>query len=161
MHTKLKQVAFGLLLAFGLAAAPQLAAAQGGERAEAASDDLSQFSVLNIPARAVYPLAKRVSIGLSKSILVQFPFELKDVLVADPEKVDAVVHASNRIFLIAKKLGQTNAFFFDTKGQQILTLEINVGADLKGLDSVLRRFALITGNGVGASAALCWRICSV
>ena len=62
---------------------------------------------------------------------MQFPFELRDVLVSDPEKVDAVVQSSNRVFLIAKKLGQTNAFFFDTKGQQILTLEIAVGADLE------------------------------
>ncbi len=67
-------------------------------------------------------------------MLVQFPFELKDVLVADPEKVDAVVQSSNRVFLIAKGQGQTNAFFFDTKGQQILLLEITVGADLEGLD---------------------------
>jgi pilus assembly protein CpaC len=120
-------------------------------------EDLDQHSVLNVPPRANYPLAKRVSIGLSKSVLVQFPFELKDVLVADPEKVDAVVQASNRVFLIAKKLGQTNAFFFDTKGQQILTLEINVGADLKGLDTVLKRF--IPGSNIridmaGASAVL-------
>ena len=55
---------------------------------------------------------------------MQFPFELKDVLVSDPDKVDAVVQSSNRVFLIAKRLGETNAFFFDTKGQQILTLEI-------------------------------------
>ena len=38
-------------------------------------------------------------------MLVQFPFELKDVLVSDPEKVDAVVQSSNRVFLIAKKAG--------------------------------------------------------
>ena len=36
-------------------------------------------------------------------MLVQFPFELKDVLVSDPDKVDAVVQSSNRVFLIAKK----------------------------------------------------------
>ena len=57
---------------------------------------------------------------------------------SDPDKVDAVVQTSNRIFLIAKKLGQTNAFFFDSKGQQILTLEISIGADLKGLDGILQ-----------------------
>ena len=54
---------------------------------------------------ATFPLAKRVSLGPGKSVLVQFPFELKDVLVSDPEKVDAVVQSSNRVFLIAKKAG--------------------------------------------------------
>lgn len=143
---------FAVMAAFCAALAPRPALAQSGE-----FEDLSQHSVLNVPARAAYPLAKRVAIGLSKSILVQFPFELKDVLVADPEKVDAVVQASNRVFLIAKKLGQTNAFFFDTKGQQILTLEISVGADLKGLDGILKKF--IPGSNVkvdmaGSSAVL-------
>ncbi len=152
---KLRTVLCMLSAALSLCAAaalPRAAQAQTGE-----FEDLTQHSVLNVPARAAYPLAKRVAIGLSKSILIQFPFELKDVLVADPEKVDAVVQASNRVFLIAKKLGQTNAFFFDTKGQQILTLEISVGADLRGLDGILKKF--IPGSNVkvdmaGSSAVL-------
>lgn len=138
-----------MAMAATLAGMPNVAHAQ--PRHDAGFEDLSRHAVLNVPARAAYPLAKRVSLGLSKSVLVQFPFELKDVLVADPEKVDAVVQASNRVFLIAKKLGQTNAFFFDTKGQQILTLEINVGADLEGLDAVLKRF--IPGSNIRAEMA--------
>ena len=108
-------------------------------------------SVLHIPARGNFPLAARVSIGLGKSVLVQFPFELKDVLVSSPDKVDAVVQASNRVFLIAKSLGQTNAFFFDTRGQQILTLEIAVGADLKSLDDMLKRF--VPGSNIRTEMA--------
>ena len=73
------------------------------------------------------------------------------MLVSDPDKVDAVVQSSNRIFLIAKKLGQTNAFFFDSKGQQILTLEISIGADLKALDGILRR--LVPGSNIQAEMA--------
>jgi Flp pilus assembly secretin CpaC len=80
-----------------------------GDRQDGVFEDISQHSVLTVPSRANFPLAKRVSIGVSKSLLVQFPFELKDVLVSDPDKLDAVVQTSNRIFLIAKKLGQTNA----------------------------------------------------
>src|SRR5437899_3918 len=115
MRMTLRTMARGLLLAvIGISALPPAAISQGQ------FDDVSQHSVLQIPARGNFPLAKRVSIGLGKSVLVQFPFELKDVLVSAPDKVDAVVQASNRVFLIAKGLGQTNAFFFDTKGQQIL-----------------------------------------
>lgn len=150
MRIMLKQIFLGLALAV-------LPAAGHAQAPEPPFEDLTQHSVLTVPARVAYPLAKRVTIGLSKSILVQFPFELKDVLVADPEKVDAVVHTSNRVFLIAKKLGQTNAFFFDTKGQQILTLEISVGADLKGLDGVLKRFipgSTIRVDMAGSAAVL-------
>ena len=31
-----------------------------------------------------------------------------------------------RIFLLANKVGQTNAFFFDANGKQILALDIRV-----------------------------------
>ena len=148
MRMTLKAVCMGLAC---LALATVLPRTGSAQSPEPATEELTQHSVLTVPARVAYPLAKRVSIGLSKSILVQFPFELKDVLVADPEKVDAVVHTSNRVFLIAKKLGQTNAFFFDTKGQQILTLEISVGADLKGLDGVLKRF--IPGSNIRVDMA--------
>ncbi len=144
-----------LLATIGSLGAQQPCMAQ--EAREGVFEDVSQHSVLTVPARANFPLAKRVSIGVGKSLLVQFPFELRDVLVSDPDKVDAVVQTSNRIFLIAKKLGQTNAFFFDSKGQQILTLEISIGADLKGLDGILKR--LIPGSNIqadmaGSSAAL-------
>lgn len=150
MRMTLRGMAGALLLAVtGICGAQPPAAA--AERAEGVFEDISQHSVLNVPVRGNFPLAKRVSIGLSKSLLVQFPFELKDVLVSDPDKVDAVVQASNRVFLIAKKLGQTNAFFFDAKGQQILTLEIAVGADLKGLDGVLKRF--VPGSNIQAEMA--------
>lgn len=146
MRITLKGAAGALLLAaVGIAGLPPSALSQGQ------FEEISQHSVLQVPSRGNFPLAKRVSVGLGKSLLVQFPFELKDVLVSDPERVDAVVQASNRVFLIAKKLGQTNAFFFDSKGQQILTLEISVGADLKGLDSILRRF--VPGSNIHAEMA--------
>ena len=76
---------------------------------------------------------------------------LKDVLISDPQVLDAVVQSSDRVFLIAKKAGQTNAFFFDEHGQQILTLVVAVGADLSALDSLLRR--LIPGSNVRSEIA--------
>src|SRR3990170_4259620 len=145
MRISLRGMAGALLLAaIGIwAYAP---AAFAADPKSPAFEDISQHSVLQIPNRGNFPIAKRISLGLSKSVMVQFPFELKDVLVSDPDKVDAVVQASNRVFLIAKKLGQTNAFFFDTKGQQILTLEVSVGADLGGLDTLLKR--LVPGSNI-------------
>src|SRR5215831_12435759 len=73
--------------------APQMAASEDAE--------VSSTGVFTVPARAAFPLAKKVSIGVSKSLMIQFPFELRDVLVSDPEKLDAVVQTSNRVFLIA------------------------------------------------------------
>ena len=108
-------------------------------------------SVLRIPANAAFPLSKRIDLGVGRSIAVQFPVPLKDVLVSDPQLMDAVVQSSDRVFLIAKKSGQTNAFFFDEYGQQILTLEVAVGADLSALDQLLAR--LIPGSNVHSELA--------
>jgi pilus assembly protein CpaC len=127
-----------ILAAIGIALVPL--AARGADLPPGRGPDLVQNSLLRVPAQGPFPMTTKILLGVSKSILVQFPFELKDVLVSDPERMDAVVQSSNRVFLIAKKVGQTNAFFFDTKGRQILTLEVSVGADLTALDDLIRRF---------------------
>jgi pilus assembly protein CpaC len=137
-----------LIAVIGMAVAP-LIAVFGHSMAWAG--DPVQNSVLQISARGPFPMTTKVSLGTSKSLLVQFPFELRDVLVSDPEKMDAVVQSSNRVFLIAKKVGQTNAFFFDTHGKQVLTLEVSVGADLSALDDLIRRF--VPGSSVKSEMA--------
>jgi pilus assembly protein CpaC len=138
-----------LLAVCGMAIAAT--AAQSNDRPRGGEQLTIQQSVLTIPARANFPLEKKVDLGKGKSLLVQFPFELKDVLVADPETLDVVVQASNRVFLIGKKVGSSNAFFFDSKGQQILTLEVQIGADLGSLESLLAR--LVPGSNIHTELA--------
>ena len=121
------------------------------ERRGKPSLEVSRDSVLRIPADASFPLTKRLGLGVGNSLAVRFPVPLKDVLISDPQVLDAVVQSSDRVFLIAKKAGQTNAFFFDEHGQQILTLVVSVGADLSALDSLLRR--LIPGSNVRSEIA--------
>lgn len=108
-------------------------------------------SVMRISARGDATQSRSIALGAGKSMLVEFDFELRDVLVSDPKSVDAIVQTSNRVFLIAKKPGQTNAFFFDSHGQQILTLDITVGADVRGLETLLTR--LIPGSNIRVEMA--------
>jgi pilus assembly protein CpaC len=108
-------------------------------------------SVLRIPANAAFPLSKRLGLGVGRSIVVQSPVPLKDVMVSDPTRLDAVVQSADRVFLIAKQSGQTNAFFFDEYGQQILTLEVAIGADLSALDEFLSR--IIPGSNIHSEIA--------
>lgn len=107
-------------------------------------------SVLRISA-GMAPQHRTIALGAGKSMLVEFDFDLRDVLVSDPQGVDAVVQTSNRVFLIAKRPGQTNAFFFDADGQQVLTLDISVGADVRGLEALLAR--LIPGSNIRVEIA--------
>ena len=96
-------------------------------------------SVLQIPAKSAFPISKKITLGVGRSMMVQFPMELRDVMVADPSKVDAIVQTSDRVFLVARGAGSTNAFFFDAQGNQIMTLEIAIGSDLSSLDQLLKR----------------------
>ncbi len=59
-------------------------------------------------------------LSLDKAAVVQLDDDARDVLVSNPDLVDAVVRTPRRIFLLASKMGQTNAFFFDAQGKQIL-----------------------------------------
>ena len=127
--------------------------AGAGERDKQAGarGDQASGSVMVIPGDAKFPLTKQIALGAGKSLMVQFPTPLKDVLVSDPARMDAVVQSSNQVFLIAKSPGATNAFFFDQNGQQILTLEVAIGADLAGLESLLKR--LIPGSNIVLESA--------
>lgn len=105
-------------------------------------------SVMRISEREGFPLHKGIKLGRNKSMLIEMPRELRDVIVSNPEMVDTVVQSSNRVYLIGKKVGQSNAFFFDANGEQIATFEISVEHDTAVLDALFKR--LIPGSNIKA-----------
>ncbi|HVV79523.1 MAG TPA: type II and III secretion system protein family protein [Pseudolabrys sp.] len=80
-----------------------------------------------------------VPLGIGKSIAVDLPADIKDVLVADPTTANAVIRTSRRAYIIGVKVGQTNIFFFDADGRQIAGFDIAVTRDLNGLRGALRQ----------------------
>lgn len=80
---------------------------------------------------------QHITLALDKAALVQLDTDARDVLVSNPAVVDAVVRTPRRIFLLAQKTGQTNAFFFDAKGHQILTIDIRVERDVTDLAAMI------------------------
>lgn len=108
-------------------------------------------SVLRIPSGGPYPVVQTVRIGAGKSLMVQFPMRLRDVLVSDPERVDAIVQSADRVFLLAKQMGSVNAFFFSEQGDQIATLEITIGVDLTSLEDILSR--MLPGSNITTDIA--------
>jgi pilus assembly protein CpaC len=96
--------------------------------------------------RVVAPLAadgdmnaRSLSLGIGKSIVVDLPREIKDVLVADPKIANAVVRSSQRAYIIGAAIGQTNIVFFDSAGQQIAAYDIAVKRDLNGARAALKQ----------------------
>jgi pilus assembly protein CpaC len=83
--------------------------------------------------------ARFVSLGIGKSIVIDLPREIKDVLVADPKIANAVVRSTQRAYVIGAAVGQTNIVFFDSTGAQIAAYDIAVKRDLNGVRAALKQ----------------------
>jgi len=105
---------------------------------------------------AIGPVKMRfLSLGIGKSVVVDLPRDVKDVLVADPKIANAVVRSSQRAYIIGGAVGQTNVVFFDADGQQVASYDIAVKRDLNGVRTALRQsMPGIQIDGVGDSVML-------
>jgi pilus assembly protein CpaC len=83
--------------------------------------------------------ARFLPLGIGKSIVVDLPRDIKDVLVADPKIANAVVRSAQRAYIIGAAVGQTNIVFFDSAGQQIAAYDIAVTRDLNGVRAALKQ----------------------
>lgn len=83
--------------------------------------------------------ARFLPLGIGKSVVVDLPRDVKDVLVADPKIANAVVRSAQRAYIIGAAVGQTNIIFFDAAGQQIAAYDIAVTRDLNGVRAALRQ----------------------
>jgi len=83
--------------------------------------------------------ARFLALGIGKSIVIDLPRDIKDVLVADPKIATAVVRTAQRAYIIGAAVGQTNIVFFDSTGQQIAAYDIAVTRDLNGVRAALKQ----------------------
>ncbi len=85
------------------------------------------------------PTSHDLLLPLNKAAIIELPRDAHDVLVSNPEVADAVIRTPRRAYVIGVAGGQTNAFFFDAQGRQILNLEIRVERDISGVQDMLER----------------------
>lgn len=120
--------------------------AVGAFDAEAAS---RSYSALTSPAggtgevkiNAQSTATRSVTLPFGKSTVIDLPRDAADIYVSDPVKVQAITHTSRRVLLIGAEPGQTNAFFYDENGGEILSLDIRVERDTAGLDALISQHA--------------------
>ena len=74
--------------------------------------------------------SQQIKLGLNKSMIVELPREVREVMVSNPEQIDAVLQTSTRAYLIGKAAGEANIIFIDKDGKQVATLEVTVERDL-------------------------------
>ena len=96
-----------------------------------------------------------LALGIGKSMVVDLPHDVKDVLVADPKIANAVIRSPQRAYIIGAAVGQTNVVFFDADGLQIAAYDIAVKRDLNGVRAALKQtLPGINIEGVGDSVIL-------
>jgi len=116
--------------------AAMLAIAAAGAPAAAASIEPPLSHVRTAAADAT---SRFVALGIGKSMVVDLPSDVKDVLVSNPAIANAVVRSARRAYLIGVAIGQTNIYFFDADGRQIAGFDIAVKRDLNGLRDALKQ----------------------
>ena len=84
---------------------------------------------------------RSIVLPFSKSTVIELPENVMDVIVSNPDIVDAVVHTSRRTMLIGKESGQTNVYFYDHDGRELLNIDIRVERDIDGLETLISKNA--------------------
>jgi pilus assembly protein CpaC len=80
-----------------------------------------------------------IPLGVGKSVVIDLPRDIKDVLIADPKIANAVIRSSRRAYIIGAAVGQTNIFFFDAEGHQIGGFDIAVKRDVNGIRNAIKQ----------------------
>ncbi|WJR78398.1 type II and III secretion system protein family protein [Bradyrhizobium sp. NP1] len=120
--------------------------------ASAADDEIAAAPVVT---PSVSAKTRFLPLGIGKSVVVDMPREVKDVLVADPKIANAVIRSRQRAYIIGAGVGQTNVVFFDADGQQVASYDIAVKRDLNGVRAALQQsLPGVQIEGVGDAVVL-------
>jgi pilus assembly protein CpaC len=102
-----------------------------------AAEAATQTPIIRVAASEA--TSRFVPLGIGKSVAIDLPADIKDVLVADPKVANAVIRSSRRVYIIGVAVGQTNIFFFDADGRQIAGFDIAVKRDLNGVRNAIKQ----------------------
>ncbi|QWG20457.1 type II and III secretion system protein family protein [Bradyrhizobium sediminis] len=120
-----------------------------------ANDDVAAAPIPAPVATVGSTKVRFLALGIGKSVIIDLPREVKDVLVADPKIANAVVRSAQRAYIIGAGVGQTNVVFFDAAGQQVAAYDIAVKRDLNGVRAALKQtLPGIQIEGVGEGVML-------
>jgi pilus assembly protein CpaC len=125
------------------ALAQNVITAPSGESAPSANAALVQS--LNGTPDEVVPLA------VDKTLELRLPNAVRDVIVGSPAIADVVVRSPTQLFLVGRKVGDTNVFLLDAAGKIIERFEINVHQDTASVKSSLN--TLLPGEPIDVTGA--------
>lgn len=81
--------------------------------------------------------SQRLALGLNKSMIVDLPVNVHEMIVSQPAIVSAVVRTKKRVILQGVGAGDTNIIFLDAAGQSIAVLDLRVTKEVSPVGSAL------------------------
>jgi pilus assembly protein CpaC len=137
--------------AAGLAGLLVLACTIPWQAGMAGGANISEPAMQSIQIAASDAGSRQVLLGMGKSLVIDLPRDIKDVLVADPKIANIVVRSARRAYIIGgDKAGATNVFFFDATGKQMAALDIAVALDVNVIRTAIAK--IIPGADVNVEA---------
>lgn len=115
MHDTLKMTALAALLGLTIGLLPLgFGQARAAEKAH-----------ITISGSA-FGASRDVDLSLNKSLIVDLPVDVKEVIVSQPTVANAILRSKRRAILQGVGAGDTNIFFLDAAGRQIAVLDVQV-----------------------------------
>ena len=97
-------------------------------------------------------------LALNKTTELVLASPVRDIVVGNPDVVDALVRTPTQVLLMARGVGQSDVTFFDQSGAAMRRVSVDVHIDADGLKAVLSQVlpdeAKIRVSGVGDSIYL-------
>lgn len=93
----------------------------------------------NATTGGAIPIPEVISMPLNKGELYALPADARDVLVANADIADVIIKTPRLAYIFSREVGDTNIFFLDADGAQILRLELHIEPDLSVLRKTLAR----------------------
>lgn len=84
-------------------------------------------------------LGRTMSLDLGKSQVIRLERPARDVLVANSLIADVTLRSADLAFVIGKKVGETNIYFFDAEGRQIDAIDVSVTFDSEAVAAALKK----------------------
>jgi pilus assembly protein CpaC len=88
---------------------------------------------------SVQSAARIFALDVNKSRMVRLSRPARDVLVANPAVADIVLRSPDTAFIIGRKVGETNVYFFDADGRQIDEIDVHVAFDSASVMAAIKR----------------------
>ncbi len=108
------------------------------ERASSGLPRVREIQPVIVPV-SVQSAARIFALDVNKSRMVRLSRPARDVLVANPAVADIVLRSPDTAFIIGRKVGETNVYFFDADGRQIDEIDVHVAFDSASVMAAIKR----------------------